>query len=107
MNKEAKAHQVQKAKGQDRTAWYLTPEQEMMVQMAKDSMTVEDLREEDRAKYIKVRDEGLGVSASSRWSSGCLRCSEPKENTMKMRDEILQEDGGLEVVHIIDPFVER
>ena len=29
-----------------------------------------------------------------------------KEDTMKMRDEILQE-GGLEVVHIIDPFVER
>ena len=30
-----------------------------------------------------------------------------KENTMNMRDEILQEDGGLEVVHIIDPFMER
>ena len=29
-----------------------------------------------------------------------------KENMMQMRDEIIQ-DGGLEVVRIIDPFVQR
>ena len=53
-------------------------DEELAVQLARESMTVEDLRPEDRAKYEKVRDEGMGICGSCRWSSGCLRCHREK-----------------------------
>ena len=38
----------------------------------------EDLREQDREIYEKVRGTGLGVCARCRWQSGCHSCDEVK-----------------------------
>ena len=40
--------------------------------------SVEDLRPQDRAKYEKVRNEGLGICARCRWQYGCQDCDEAK-----------------------------
>ena len=58
--------------------YHLTPEEHLTVEVAKTGMTVEDLRAEDRPKYLRVRESGRGVCGSCRWSSGCLRCHEGK-----------------------------
>ena len=58
--------------------YHLTDEAQCAVEIAKTIMTVEDLRPEDQPKYLRVREFGQGICGSCRWSSGCLRCHEPK-----------------------------
>ena len=56
----------------------LTQEEELAIQFCIEHWSVEDVREEHRKPYEKVRSEGLGVCGSCRWTSGCLRCDEKK-----------------------------
>ena len=69
-------------------AMKLTEDEEVAVQMCIDTWTVEDLRPEYRALYEKVRDTGLGVCPSCRWTSGCLRCFGPKAWSYYVRQEL-------------------
>ena len=51
--------------------YHLTLEDHLAVEIAKTVLKVEDLRLEDQPKYLRVREFGLGVCGSCRWSSGC------------------------------------
>ena len=59
-------------------SYYLSLEESLAVEIAKTEFTVEDLLAEDRQKYLRVRDFGQGVCSKCKWTSGCLRCFEPK-----------------------------
>jgi hypothetical protein len=76
-NESEKTDEVQ-ANTEVQEEWSRNFQQELVVALAKETFKVEELREEDRDKYLKVREEDMGICASCRWSSGCFRCSEPK-----------------------------
>ena len=46
--------------------------------LVKNIATVEDLGEEQKAHYIKVKAEGLGICSKCRWTSGCMNCDVEK-----------------------------
>lgn len=50
--------------------------EELAVALCRDALSVEDLDLESRAAFEAVRDRGLGVCSSCRWTNGCLRCHE-------------------------------
>jgi len=56
----------------------LTPEEELLVSFCVDHWGVEDLDPDHRAKYEKVRDNGMSICSSCRWTSGCFRCDPVK-----------------------------
>jgi len=51
---------------------------EIAIELAMESYSVEDLSLEHRAAYEKVKEHGLGVCSKCRWRSGCLNCDERK-----------------------------
>lgn len=56
----------------------LTEDQLLEVELCKDDWTVENLQPQFRAAYEKVKDRGVGICASCRWTNGCLRCMPSK-----------------------------
>ena len=56
----------------------LTEDGQLAVELCKDVWTVEDLQPQFRVAYERVRDHGVGVCGSCRWTKGCLRCMPSK-----------------------------
>lgn len=66
----------------------LTNEQELTVSYAVEHWKVEDLREEFRSAYEKMRTTGPGVCSKRRFSYGCTRCDERKAWNYYVRQEL-------------------
>ena len=56
----------------------LTEEERLQIEVAKSSMSIEDLLPEHRLKYERVLAEGKRVCSRCRWSYGCLMCHPEK-----------------------------
>ena len=56
----------------------LIEEERLQIEVAKSSMSIEDLLPEHRLKYERVLVEGKRVCSRCRWSYGCLMCHPEK-----------------------------
>jgi hypothetical protein len=66
----------------------LSQQEEMEVQFCIEHWKIEDLSVERRQAYERVRDTGLGICSSCRWTSGCLRCDPSKAWNYYVRQEL-------------------
>jgi hypothetical protein len=46
--------------------------------LVNNTATVGDVGEEQKAHYIKVKAEGIGICSKCRWTSGCMNCDVEK-----------------------------
>ena len=87
--KKAKQHEkIEALKKKAAAALKLTPEEQLAVEMCIQHWTPEDLRPEFRDPYLRVREKGMGVCSSCRWTSGCLRCDPEKAWSYYVRQEL-------------------
>jgi hypothetical protein len=66
----------------------LSQQEEMEVQFCIEHWKIEDLSLERRQAYERVRDNGIGICSSCRWTSGCLRCDPSKAWNYYVRQEL-------------------
>ena len=63
-------------------------EDDLAIELAIKHWNVEDLRDEYRLKYEKVKAEGCGVCSKCRWTSGCMNCDAVKAWKYYVRQEL-------------------
>lgn len=63
-------------------------EDDLAIELAIQHWSVEDLRDEYRLKYEKVKAEGCGVCTKCRWTSGCMNCDADKAWRYYVKQEL-------------------
>ena len=63
-------------------------EDDLAIELSIQHWIVEDLRDEYRLKYEKVKAEGCGVCSKCRWTSGCMNCDAVKAWRYYVKQEL-------------------